>query len=247
MPKVKRQVPPLPTLGEFALSSIMEGVPATKTEALKRSIEATNDQYATDIGDQMNQLVEVEQGILLKLESVDHEYKVLHTKLDLDVSEGNDGDRIQLYSKIGNKFGTIVNGIIDQRKRIDKLTTRLKQIDRKVLKGDGSSLFDLHSENKDKFKELYNLGMKDEPITVNTEIPKVKLQQYLDIEMQLEEIGREQSKKKYEKFKNPTTGVILNESATTGVSDEIVTITQREESETGTETVLLNELKKFHL
>lgn len=246
MPNVKKEIPPLPSLNEFALSSIMESIPSSKINDLKGSIETANTQYATDIGDQMNQLVQIQQGILLKLDGVDHEYKVLHTKLELDISDAGDGDKIEIYSKIGDKFGTIVNGIIDQRKRIDKLINRLKVQDKKFMnKNGGASLFDVNSENKDKFKELYEKGMKNE--TKVNEIPNFKLQQYLDVEMQLDEIDKEQHMKKFEKFKNPTTELLLNEIALTGVSDEVIIVHQLDNPVTKTTEHVLDELKKFNL
>lgn len=237
MSNIPKEVPALPPVNNFTLSSILENLPPHYMDNLKHSIHTTNTRFKKDIANQVKQVTEREQEILFQLDSVKREYTHLHTLLHKDEMDR----RSTVYDQVADKLISLREKMSETNKRAEKLAQRLKKYERSISKNSNQpKLFDMQSSHKMEFKELFELGMKGEP---KTELEAMKHRQYLYLKNQLDDIKKS---KDDEKFKNPIGNLILfgtSSSATTEISDASVTI--RRES-VGDDTTL-KELKKLRI
>lgn len=224
----RRAVPPLPPLGAFALSQVLEDVGDGPVEKVWDAVAATDAQYSADVGGQMERLVRAEQGLLASVEETERAYRRVEGRLDVDTgararrrkttSAEPRGERVQRYMQLTSKLSALVSSVVDQRKRVAQLAERVAQRDRlerseQSERGDQSPRMLEPSQ----FPLLCALTGADKV----PDISPVKLRQYHDVEQQLAEIDRLQSLKRAERFTNPAAVLALAEPPVTGVSPEV--------------------------
>ncbi|KAG0681208.1 hypothetical protein C6P40_003232 [Pichia californica] len=204
-------------------------------------------------------------------------------------------NRLEQYTKIDNNFNELLNETVVQKKRINNLLERLKNVEMNFSKRE--RLFDRKSPNKEHYSNLYNYGMNEpsspkkvnsklkestsssdiivkpfqpdlKPIihsnkniqisnsSIKSQISQQKMNQYLTIENELEEIQKVISNKSVHSSANESSfnpvSLLTKDSPTCKLNDESVTIRLNDKdtaincSENPQVGLLLDGLKKLY-
>lgn len=179
--------------------------------------------------------------------------------------------------KIEENLNYIIEESVSQKKRMDRMVNRLKKIETKLPKR--LILFDEDSSLKEHYKDLYDYGMKDSNTKANnrkvkrnsvssskSKISQQKLNQYLTIENELEQLAIQKSNQMQENSKSSLISLKENTSSilsadmnpiiyvmgqkiptpTCKINEELVTIRNDNVNDQNGSSDLVDELKKLY-
>lgn len=260
--------------------------------------------YKKDIAEELRELTESENDLIKKIQHVEQVYNVMHnlrveaitdtqilewerntnvksrknrnkgiSMFGLTFTKSEDNQLDQL-TKIEDNINHIIEDSLCQKKRLDSMINRLKEIESKLP--NRNKLFKEDSFHREHYKDLYDYGMKDttkvtddndnENNSLKSKISQQKLDQYLSIENELEQLAiqksnnnQQNSKSSLLSLKENTSSILSTEmnpiiyvmgkkfpTPTCKINEELITIRNSKIAEEIDSSDLVNELKKLY-